>query len=468
MSIMGEDKLLRFDDLGLLMDKVSYEYVKANSTLDTNTDVVTPYNVAKTMVESLCTWTKGEIFTDPNAKFLDIYCKSGIYLGLIYNELILGLIDVIPDTVKRSEHIINNMLYGACPCELSELISRKTAFGDMFTPGNIRVINNYIGLSTTEIALNIKKEFNGMKFDVVIGNPPYNRGMDIDFVNLGYELSTKYCCMITPAKWQTAEADQKIASKMSYGEFRKKIVPHMSHIVFYPDCFDLFDIQQKEGIAYFLLNKNNNTEVCNVKNYSKLQPKIDSNSDRNILHGETLWNIGYNVITSIEPYKNYKFKKTLDGKYKVYTGRNFSHGGGHLSSGGGNIKGTGTGGYMFTTQGNLNCVSNSRIVGIEGFETQKYTTCTFSSDDIKECESFISWLNTKFTRFFVLIALGSRDVQFTDYGFRFVPAPTVLDTNGNRIPGKFDHIYTDEELYKTFNLPQEYIDVIEAVIKERK
>lgn len=45
-----------------------------------------------------------------------------------------------------------------------------------------------------------------------------------------------------------------------------------------------------------------------------------------------------------------------------------------------------------------------------------------------------------------------------DY-FRFVQAPPT---------GKFDHIYTDEELYKVFNLPQKYIDVIESVIKERK
>ena len=43
--------------------------------------------------------------------------------------------------------------------------------------------------------------------------------------------------------------------------------------------------------------------------------------------------------------------------------------------------------------------------------------------------------------------------------WRFVPAPPS---------GKFDHIYTDEELYKAFNLPQKYIDVIETVIKERK
>ena len=55
-----------------------------------------------------------------------------------------------------------------------------------------------------------------------------------------------------------------------------------------------------------------------------------------------------------------------------------------------------------------------------------------------------------------------------NFGFRFVPVPMVLDEHGNRVPGKFDHIYTDEELYRTWNLPQKYIDVIEAVIKERK
>lgn len=50
-----------------------------------------------------------------------------------------------------------------------------------------------------------------MNFDVVIGNPPYNRGMDLDFVHKGFLISTQYTCMITPAKWQTAEADQKVA-----------------------------------------------------------------------------------------------------------------------------------------------------------------------------------------------------------------------------------------------------------------
>ena len=47
----------------------------------------------------------------------------------------------------------------------------------------------------------------------------------------------------------------------------------------------------------------------------------------------------------------------------------------------------------------------------------------------------------------------------TNHCWRFVPAPPSE---------KFDHIYTDQELYDAFNLPQKYRDVIEAVIKERK
>lgn len=88
-------------------------------------------------------------------------------------------------------------------------------------------------------------------------------------------------------------------------------------------------------------------------------------------------------------------------------------------------------------------------------------TCTlaFTSDSREECENFVSWLNTKFTRFFVAINISKLTGIINNDSFRFVPAPPS---------GKFDHIYTDEELYKAFNLPQKYIDIIEAVVKERK
>ena len=90
----------------------------------------------------------------------------------------------------------------------------------------------------------MKKEFGQMKFDVVIGNPPYNKGMDLDFVDLGYKISNKYTVMITPAKWQTTADDYSgCASKnINYKQFREMYVPHMSYVCFYPQSMEVFDI----------------------------------------------------------------------------------------------------------------------------------------------------------------------------------------------------------------------------------
>lgn len=103
-----------------------------------------------------------------------------------------------------------------------------------------------------------------MHFDLVIGNPPYNKGMDIDFIDLGYELSEQYTVMIVPAKWQAADANQRISSRMSYGQFREKLVPHMEYVCFYPDCLDVFGIQEQSGVSWFILDKSNTYENRNT------------------------------------------------------------------------------------------------------------------------------------------------------------------------------------------------------------
>lgn len=69
-----------------------------------------------------------------------------------------------------------------------------------------------------------------------------------------------------------------------------------------------------------------------------------------------------------------------------------------------------------------------------------------------------AFLNTKLVRFLVLVNVSKLTI-LDNYTFRFVPAPPN---------GKFDHIFTDEELYDHFNLPQKYRDIINAIIKERK
>lgn len=265
--------------------------------------------------------------------------------------------------------------------------------------------------------------------------------------------------MITPAKWQTAEADQKIASKMSYGQFRKKLVPHMREVVFYPDAGNVFDIQQVDGISYYLLDDDLHKE-CRVKNMCNTQKYFNSMEMRNISHEQQLNNIGNEIVSYLGTYKSWKFEYSkLDKrsyKYVVVMTDKLRIGGRKAPN------------DLLSNQGNLKCLGIHEILprGTEQFiATPKII---FSQDSKEECEYFVSWINTKFTRFFVAVNVSKLTCVLTDHCFRFVPSPMVLDEQGNRVPGKFDHIYTDEELYKTWNLPQKYIDVIEAVIKERK
>ena len=42
----------------------------------------------------------------------------------------------------------------------------------------------------------------------------------------------------------------------------------------------------------------------------------------------------------------------------------------------------------------------------ERFEHSNSQICSFSSDSRAECESFMSWLNCKFTRFFVAVNIS--------------------------------------------------------------
>lgn len=419
-------------------------------------------------------------FWNPNTTFLDIYCKSGVFLEILYRRL-MGVLANFPgyeDEQVRSSHVLNNQLFGLSPLDDGGLmLATRRVYGDIFHKNLIHYdIQNVMKDISSRAGKNFElyeqnlvntlkqetnKEFNKMNFNVVIGNPPYNRGGDIDFVNLGYEIQTDFVVMITPAKWQTAEADQKIASKMSYGQFRKKLVPHMREVVFYPDCGEIFQIAQVDGISYYLLDKDMHDKIA-VKNINKTQKYYNGLEIRSIIHEETLINVGNEIVQYLDNYISYKIQSVNKNKrYQVWTNNQLTIGG---QSGRQN--------YLLSTSGNHNAISLSRILDSRDPVSELLKTgasqCTFSSDSKEECEYFVSWLNTKFTRFFVAINISKLGQILTDHCFRFVPSPMVLDEQGNRVPGKFDHIYTDEELYKTWNLPQKYIDVIEAVIKERK
>ena len=301
--------------------------------------VFTPKNIAKDMVDLL----PDDIFT-PEARFIDIACRTGIFLVAIKNKLMASqaLIDKFNNTIDREKHILDNQIYAITPDEFSLALTQRNLYGNLKIQGNkldstsnIRYKENYIENFIRNDRINYKQTIENMfktkevkegadtemKFDVVIGNPPYNRGMDLDFVNMGFDLCTKYCVMITPAKWQTAAGDQRVASTtINYGQFREQLVPHMSKVVFYPMSSDVFDIKANSGITYFILGKEKH-ELCEVINkWSCFTEYYNTTEVRGILNGETLCNIGKNIANHINTRGQFTYirEKRSDKKYCVW------------------------------------------------------------------------------------------------------------------------------------------------------
>ena len=169
-----------------------------------NSEVITPMSIVEDMVDLL----PADVFR-LESKFLDIACKSGRFLASIYNRLITSdaMIQAFPDMQDRHNHIVNNQLYGIATSSLAATIARKQIYNNPIHVGNIVY---QPGKFTSE---SVQGVFENMKFDVVIGNPPYNNDIYLDFVELGHKLADKCSCWITPAKWQA-----KGGARMNHSE----------------------------------------------------------------------------------------------------------------------------------------------------------------------------------------------------------------------------------------------------------
>ena len=157
--------------------------------------------------------------------------------------------------------------------------------------------------------------------------------------------------MVVPAKWQTAEANQRVMSKMTYGEFREKLVPHMKAVTFYPDCKDIFNIGQRDGVTEILIDKNNTYIESKITNKSKLQPWYNGTETRSIQNRQSLINIGDEIVRYLGNYKTFKFGYK-DYKHKVWTNTQCPVGGGVKEC---------NPGYAFSKDGKAQYISLSSI-----------------------------------------------------------------------------------------------------------
>ena len=163
-------------------------------------EVFTPMKLVNEMLDKLPV----EIWSNKSLTWLDPCCGMGNFPIAVYLRLIEGLKDEITDITERKKHILEKMLY---MCELN----KKNVFicQQIFDINDEYQLNIYEGDS---LVLDYNKQFGINKFDIIIGNPPYQaidekgiskgggNNLYTKFIYKGYELlkGNGYLVFINP------------------------------------------------------------------------------------------------------------------------------------------------------------------------------------------------------------------------------------------------------------------------------
>lgn len=178
--------------------------------------IFTPRNVVKMMINQLEEHDP-TLFTRTDSTLIDLYMKSGMYITEIVKKLFHNTRKHYQSDEDCLKHILENQVYGLAPTPILHGITQSYIFG--FDIENSISRNNFVQHDITPEAKEGKAKeklqelFNlkeNMKFDAVVGNPPYQDKTTGDstqmppiyhhFMDASYTISD-VVCLISPARF---------------------------------------------------------------------------------------------------------------------------------------------------------------------------------------------------------------------------------------------------------------------------
>jgi len=155
-------------------------------------EVMTPIPLVEQMLDQL----PKEVWSDPKLKWLDPANGCGIFPAVIVQRLMKGLAKWEPDEEKRYAHIVEKMLY---VCELQP--KNTFLFLCAFDPKDKYAMNVFTGsFLSDDFDRHAAKLWNISKFDIILGNPPYNKGVDLHFLEKSLT-SASQILIVHPSSW---------------------------------------------------------------------------------------------------------------------------------------------------------------------------------------------------------------------------------------------------------------------------
>jgi len=492
-----------------------------------NDEVFTPPQLVNQILDLL----PKEIWSNRATKFLDPVSKSGVFLREIAKRLMVGLEKQIPNKQERINHIFKNQLWGIAITELTSLLSRRSVYCSKESDGKYSLCETfendqgnivfnriehtwqsgkckYCGASKGEydrgkelethayqfIHVNTQnKIFKNMKFDVIVGNPPYqlNDGGGTGssaipiyqkFIQQAKKLNPTYLSMIIPARWFTGGRGVDEFREEMLNDKRIKIIHDFPNA---SDCFPGVEI--KGGVCYFLWDKNFNGS-CSINTHkggeivsTALRDLLEKGADTFIRYNEAISILRKvqklkeesfsNLISANDPFG---FDVRVEGSYKrvkpKFKKESFKDGIKFYYYGW-QREGLGYIGKS-SIKKNIEWVKDYKVYITKAYgagETfphqivnvpilgETNTCCTesylvigpFSSK--KLAENVISYIETKFFRFLVLLIKNTQNAMKKVYSF--VPMQD------------FNESWTDEKLYKKYDISKEEIAFIDSMIR---